>query len=112
MFFGERECVIIRNIELSLGKIRRAVAIVVFVERQQTVLAVTFDVTDEVRQTKNDLLISLFNIGHGAGAEIDLELETMKWMKPGKHLRINESAAAAFAEAGHVRVIVQKARGI
>src|ERR1700682_6023715 len=110
MLLGEPEYVSIRNVELGLGKVRGTVAIVVLIECQQAVRAVTFDVADEACQTTNNLRVSLCHIGHRAGTEIDLELEAMKRTTPPEHLRIDEGSGVTCAQADYVRVIVDQAR--
>jgi len=49
---GEREYVIIGNVELGFGEVRRPIAVVVLIESQQAVLAVTVGVSDEVDQPR------------------------------------------------------------
>src|SRR5207302_3264066 len=112
MPLGDGKDVIICDVEFGFIEIRSAVAAIVFVEGQQPMLAVIFNATDKTHQTLYHLFVGLLDICHGPGAEIDLELETMKRTPPSEHFRINESVGAAGANSRDVRVIVNQPGGI
>ena len=69
------------------------------------------DVCDQAGQPFDNLRVSLLDVVHGAGAEIDLELEAMKRMTPREHLRMDERVGA-FADSRNMRVIVNQTRRI
>src|ERR1051326_5529425 len=102
----------VRYIELCLSQIRRSIAMVVLIEREQVVFAVTFDVADEPYQTRDHLIVGATFICNAPRAEVDLEFRAMKRMPPTPHLWIDECPVRAGAQTRHVRVIVNQERGI
>jgi len=56
--------------------------------------------------------VGVLDIADRARAEVDLKLEPVQRVLPTLHLRIDESSVAAFADSGHMRVIVNQPFGI
>ena len=110
MLRHEIENIFVRHIKLSLREIRRAVASVVLVEGELAMPAVTFDVLDQARQTLDNLSVRALDIIYGAGTEVNLEPEFVKWMSPGAHLRIDKGAVGPIADSRNVGVIINQTR--
>src|SRR6185369_11883513 len=102
MLLGNFEHILVRNVKLSLLEIHRSIATIVFIEREQTMLAVSANVTHEPRESLNHLRISPRFVCNTGRTHVHLELQTMKRMFPRAHLRIDESLRAANAETRDV----------
>jgi hypothetical protein len=79
-----------------------------FIERQYPVLAVIRDVADKTRQPFDKLRITVFFVTDPGRTHVDLELQTMKRMRPSVHLRVEECVRAARTEACDVNVMVDE----
>src|SRR6266700_7006842 len=105
VLLGNIEDVIIRNIKLSLLQIHAAVAMIILVECQQPMLAVTFNIANQARQPLDSLLIRALNVPDIPGAKIYFESELMNRMSPGQHPGIHKGAVRADTDPCDVRVI-------
>jgi len=102
MLRSESENIFVWHIELCLLDIHSAIGMIVFVESQQPVFAVMFDMGDKAGEPAGHLTVTIPDVGYAATAEIDFELQPLKRMCPGVHLRIDESVAVSGADSGDV----------
>jgi hypothetical protein len=91
----EVEDVFVGDEELRLLRIDGAVAPVMFVEGEQTVLAVMLDVADETHEPLGELRVGTLHVFDARGAEVDGELGAMERVTPRPHLRVDLVACAA-----------------
>ena len=108
----EVEDVFVGDVELRLLRIDRAVARVVSVEGEQTVLAAMLDVADEAHEPFGELRVGAAHIFDARGAEVDGELGAVERVAPRAHLRVDLVARAARAQPGDVRVVIDEPRGV
>ena len=75
-------------------------------------LAPVWQVLNEIDQSFDHAGIGVCNVFNAGSAEIYLEFETMKRVRPGMHLGIDEIVCVASPDAGNMRVMIDEPPGI